>query len=84
MKQNAVMSTESNTKILNSKDLIAYFLVAGTGAVVQLISSSLIQDWFAISFEQSIPPAYLISLPISSQIPIFLRIGYPFHFRTKW
>ena len=64
MKQSAVMSTDSNTKILNTKDLIAYFLVAGTGAVVQLISSSLIQDWFSISFEQSILPSYLISLVV--------------------
>ena len=64
MKQSAVMPTESKTKILNTKDLIAYFLVAGTGAVVQLICSSLIQDWFNISFEDSILPAYLISLVV--------------------
>ncbi len=49
-------------KIFNSKDLIAYFLVAGAGAVVQLISSSLIQDWFHITFQQSIWPSYLIGL----------------------
>jgi putative flippase GtrA len=51
-------------KIFNSKDLIAYFLVAGTGAVVQLISSSLIQDWFNLTFQQSIWPSYLISFVV--------------------
>lgn len=48
--------------VYNKKDLIAYFLVAGTGAVIQLLSSSLLQDWFAITFQQSIWPSYLIAL----------------------
>jgi putative flippase GtrA len=56
--------TTVRTKVFNRKDLIAYFLVAGTGAVVQLISSSLLQDWFGLTFQQSIWPAYLISLII--------------------
>ncbi|TDB61830.1 GtrA family protein [Arundinibacter roseus] len=58
------MATRSTSKVFNPKDLIAYFLVAGTGAVVQLVSSSLIQDWFDISFQQSIWPSYLISLVV--------------------
>jgi putative flippase GtrA len=49
-------------KFFNAKDLIAYFLVAGTGAVIQLVSSSLIQDWFGISWSASIVPSYLIGL----------------------
>lgn len=55
------MSQIKKGKIFNSKDLIAYFLVAGTGAVVQLICSSLIQDWFNLTFQQSIWPSYLLS-----------------------
>jgi putative flippase GtrA len=59
-----VGTTASRSKVFNAKDLIAYFLVAGTGAVIQLVSSSLIQDWFDISFQQSIWPSYLIALVV--------------------
>jgi putative flippase GtrA len=58
----ASVATHTTNKVFNHKDLIAYFLVAGTGAVVQLVSSSLIQDWFGLSFQQSIWPSYLLSL----------------------
>ncbi|GAB3166022.1 GtrA family protein [Telluribacter humicola] len=56
------MISTARTKVFNKKDLVAYFLVAGTGAVVQLISSSLLQDWFGLTFQQSIWPSYLVSL----------------------
>lgn len=62
MKQGVAVATELNSKLLNRKDLIAYFLVAGTGAAVQLVASSLFQDWFSITFQQSIWPSYLLSL----------------------
>jgi putative flippase GtrA len=55
------VTTQKQGKIFNAKDLIAYFLVAGTGAVVQLICSSLIQDWFNLTFQESIWPSYLLS-----------------------
>ena len=55
------VTTQKKGKIFNAKDLIAYFLVAGTGAVVQLICSSLIQDWFNLTFQESIWPSYLLS-----------------------
>lgn len=58
------MTTQKKGKIFNAKDLIAYFLVAGTGAVVQLICSSLIQDWFNLTFQQSIWPSYLASFVV--------------------
>ncbi len=57
------MTKEAST-VFNKKDLIAYFLVAGTGAVVQLLSGSLLKDWFALSYEKSIFPAYLIALVV--------------------
>ncbi|MPR32972.1 GtrA family protein [Cytophagaceae bacterium SJW1-29] len=58
------MSTESRTKFLNRKDLIAYFLVAGTGAIVQLVCSSLIQDWFDLTLTQSVWPSYIVSFGV--------------------
>ncbi len=58
------MAQTRKSKIFNIKDLIAYFLVAGIGAVVQLICSSLIQDWFNLSFQESIWPSYLISFVV--------------------
>lgn len=58
------VAAHSTRKVFNAKDLLAYFLVAGTGAVVQLLSSSLLQDWFDLSFQQSIWPSYLISLVV--------------------
>ena len=64
MKQSVAVSTETTSKVFNTKDLIAYFLVAGTGAAVQLVTSSLLQDWFALTFQQSIWPSYLISLVV--------------------
>ncbi|PWJ58823.1 putative flippase GtrA [Dyadobacter jejuensis] len=58
------MGQSKKSQIFNSKDLIAYFLVAGTGAIVQLICSSLIQDWFNLSFQQSIWPSYMLSFVV--------------------
>jgi putative flippase GtrA len=55
------VSEGKKSQIFNSKDLIAYFLVAGTGAAVQLLCSSLFQDWFGLTFQESIMPAYAAS-----------------------
>lgn len=54
----------SNANVFNKKDLWAYFLVAGTGAIVQLVSGSLLKDWFDLSYDKSIFPAYLIALVV--------------------
>lgn len=58
------MSIESRNKFLNRKDLIAYFLVAGTGAAVQLVCSSLLQDWFDLTLTQSVWPSYILSFGV--------------------
>lgn len=58
------MKKTGTDKILNSKDLIAYFFVAGTGAVVQLICGSLFQDWFGLTFQESVPVAYAASFVV--------------------
>lgn len=47
--------------MLNKKDLIAYFLVAGTGASVQLIAGSVLRNRFQLSFDDTISFAYFIS-----------------------
>ncbi len=49
------------TKLLNKKDLIAYFLVAGTGAAVQLIAGSIFRNSFRFSYSEAVSLAYLIS-----------------------
>jgi putative flippase GtrA len=51
----------SKSKLLNKKDLIAYFLVAGTGATVQLITGSILRNNFYCSYSEAISWAYLIS-----------------------
>ena len=51
----------SESKLLNKKDLIAYFLVAGTGAAVQLIAGSILRNNFHFSYSEAVSWAYLIS-----------------------
>ncbi len=57
------MSQKSNN-LFNKKDLLAYLFVAGTGAIVQLIFGSLLQDWFGVSYGWSVQIAYQISLVV--------------------
>jgi putative flippase GtrA len=54
-------NTLSKSKLLNKKDLIAYFLVAGTGAAVQLIAGSVLRNKFHFSYSEAVSWAYLIS-----------------------
>ncbi len=55
---------QNKKNLFNKKDLLAYFLVAGTGAIVQLVAGSLLQDWFSISYTWSVPLAYLVSIVV--------------------
>lgn len=50
-----------NKDLINVRDIIAYFLVAATGVVVQLLVGSLSQDWFAISFKESLILGYVMA-----------------------
>ena len=52
------------SKLLNKKDLIAYFLVAGTGATVQLIAGSILRNSFRLSYSTAVSLAYLISFVV--------------------
>jgi putative flippase GtrA len=56
--------TQKPKNFFNRKDLFAYFLVAGFGAIIQLVCQSLLQDWFKISYAWSIQIAYQISLVV--------------------
>lgn len=52
------------SKLLNKKDLIAYFLVAGTGAAVQLIAGSIFRNSFQLSYSTAVSLAYLVSFVV--------------------
>jgi putative flippase GtrA len=54
--------SQQKNNLFNKKDLLAYLFVAGTGAIVQLICGSLLQDWFSISYGWSVQISYQISL----------------------
>jgi putative flippase GtrA len=56
--------SEKKPALFNQKDLFAYFIVAGLGACVQLLAGGLIKDWFQVSYEDSILPAYFIALVV--------------------
>ena len=56
--------TQNKRSLFNKKDLLAYLFVAGTGAIVQLICGSLLQDWFGVSYAWSLQIAYQISLVV--------------------
>lgn len=58
------MAIKQKSKVFNSKDLVAYFFVAGTGAFIQLLSSSLLKEWFGVSYGVSIVYSYLIGLVV--------------------
>jgi putative flippase GtrA len=52
----------ANSKLLNRKDLLAYFLVAGTGALVQIIVGSLCRDF--MGYAESVAVGYLVSFVV--------------------
>lgn len=48
-------------KLFNQKDLIAYFIVAAIGASLQIVVSSLLQEWFKVSYENGVLLGYISS-----------------------
>lgn len=54
-------SQTKGNDLLNKRDLIAYFLVAATGALIQIIIGSLSQEWFSITFKESLILGYLVA-----------------------
>jgi putative flippase GtrA len=50
------------SSLLNRKDLLAYFLVAGTGAAVQIVAGGIFRDYMGP--DQSVALAYLVSFVV--------------------
>jgi len=50
---------EKEDHLLNKRDIIAYFLVAATGALIQIIIGSISQEWFPITFRASLVLGYV-------------------------
>ncbi len=55
------MSSKKQSKFLNKKDLVAYFLVAGTGAIVQIVAGSILRNTLGFSYSASVSYGYIIS-----------------------
>ena len=51
-------------KLARYKELISYFLIACSGVIIQLVVSSLTQNFFGFSFELSIATGYIIAFII--------------------
>jgi putative flippase GtrA len=47
--------------LLNARDIIAYFLVAAAGVLIQLVIGILAQDWFSVTYIQSLTTGYLVA-----------------------
>lgn len=50
--------------LFNRRDFIAYFIVAATGASIQLIAGSLLQEWFQLNYEQALIVGYLVAFVV--------------------
>lgn len=52
----------AKSTLLNRRDIIAYFLVAGTGAVVQIVAGSLFRNYMGAT--ESVALGYLVSFVV--------------------
>ena len=52
------------SKLSKSRELVSYFLVASSGVVIQLIVSSITQNFFGFSFENSIIAGYIVAFVV--------------------
>lgn len=52
----------ANSKLLNRKDVLAYLLVAGTGAVVQIVSGGIFRDYMGP--DEAVALGYLVSFVV--------------------
>ncbi|REA61246.1 GtrA family protein [Dyadobacter luteus] len=65
--------------LINVRDVVAYFLVASAGVIVQLLVGSLSQEWFALSFRQSLILGYILA----SVVGFILTKMFAFSNRSK-
>jgi putative flippase GtrA len=49
------------SELFNRRDVLAYFIVAAIGASIQLITGSLLQDWFQLSYKQALLVGYVMA-----------------------
>lgn len=47
--------------IFEKKDLISYFLVASSGALVQLVSGAILKEWFDLTYKNTVFWGYIIA-----------------------
>jgi putative flippase GtrA len=64
--------------LFTKRDLIAYFLVAATGALLQLLIGSLAQSWFTITYKEALTLAYIIA----SLVGFFLTKVFAFNVKN--
>ncbi len=48
-------------QLFNRRDLIAYFVVAATGALTNLLVATILQEWFPISYKSALFAGYWFS-----------------------
>ena len=48
-------------EVFNRKDILAYFIVAGIGALLQLLIGSILQEWFQLTYERALALGYISS-----------------------
>ena len=48
-------------QLFNRRDLIAYFVVAATGALTNLLTAAILQEWLTISYKSALFAGYWVS-----------------------
>lgn len=51
-------------QLFNRRDLVAYFIVAATGALTNLLVATLLQEWFTISYKSALFAGYWFSFVV--------------------
>ena len=72
----SIFAVKKKSTLFNIKDLVVYFLVAGTGAVVQLATGSFFRNYYG--FTTSVALGYLVS----SVVGFFLTKWFAFDARN--
>ena len=52
------------SELFNRRDILAYFIVAAIGALLQLLAGSLLQDWFQVTYQQALLAGYVIAFVV--------------------
>lgn len=51
-------------QLFNRRDLVAYFIVAATGALSNLLVATILQEWFTISYKSALFAGYWFSFVV--------------------